>query len=272
MSKTPLTIQQLLDSIEEAHGRAARETARRLFDLGTDCEAYLWPRHQSASIRLVGSYSPGQRQKWLTLFVVSAAGTVYTNWLERWAWAGIPPSAASRYRNGLERVFDDRFVRHPSTYASGVPLSEIRRNWVEFDGLVRRAATRIHSASTEHGRSNGKVGTPAMEGLETEGKMLRRSRNRRLKLEVLARANGVCAACDVNYTGVLGGSGLRALQVHHLDQLAVNDTPQLTTADRLAVVCANCHAMIHADRIFALPVHSLRARWRRFRRRSAART
>jgi predicted HNH restriction endonuclease len=42
--------------------------------------------------------------------------------------------------------------------------------------------------------------------------------------------------------------------------LAVSDAPRTTHLSQLAIVCANCHAMIHTDPNRALPVETLRKR------------
>lgn len=260
--KVPLTLARILDAIESNAGKDARRTAVRLLDLATECEAQLWPRREGVSVRLAGPLA--SNQKWLTLFVVSTAGTLYAHWLDRWEWAGVQAVAARAYRRGAERLFGDQFDRHPTSYASGVPLADVKGSWDDFEKLALRAVHQIHLVAKAFPRPAAKE-IAAIEGLETEAKVLRKSRNSRLRREALSRANGVCAACEIDFGTILDGNGLRALQVHHRDQLAITDAPQLTTSDRLAVVCANCHAMIHADREAALPVESLLARWRRFR-------
>lgn len=55
---------------------------------------------------------------------------------------------------------------------------------------------------------------------------------------------------------------MRALQVHHKKQLALQDKPTVTTIHDLAVVCANCHSIIHADPKSAMPLEALQELWR----------
>ncbi len=59
---------------------------------------------------------------------------------------------------------------------------------------------------------------------------------------------------------MLDGLGQRVLQVHHKHQLALLDEPKVNGIDDLAVVCANCHQLIHADMARAMPVEELRKR------------
>ncbi|MGH9800056.1 MAG: HNH endonuclease [Blastocatellia bacterium] len=97
-----------------------------------------------------------------------------------------------------------------------------------------------------------------LEGTRTETKVYRRGRSRTLRDTALARSSGVCEVCDVNFSKLLGGLGVRVLQVHHRRQLSAYDEPSLTELTDLAVVCANCHALIHSNPKVALKVDELR--------------
>ena len=62
----------------------------------------------------------------------------------------------------------------------------------------------------------------------------------------------------VDFRAVANGLGERCLVVHHKKQLKDYDEPKWTSASDLAVVCANCHMMIHANPAKALSVAQLR--------------
>lgn len=98
----------------------------------------------------------------------------------------------------------------------------------------------------------------AVEGAFTEARS--RRRNQALRKKALLAANGVCATCGVDNKAVLGGSGQRCLVVHHTKQLRDLDQPAETRLSDLAVVCANCHLLIHANPAKALRVSELRDR------------
>jgi hypothetical protein len=100
-----------------------------------------------------------------------------------------------------------------------------------------------------------------VEGIERESKIISKSRSRRLRRLALKRAAGVCEACGTDFAALFGGMGLRALQVHHKHQLALRTVPTITGPDDLAVVCANCHAIIHSNPKAALPMEVLRGLW-----------
>ena len=100
-----------------------------------------------------------------------------------------------------------------------------------------------------------------VEGIARESIVLSRSRSAILRREALRLSCGVCEGCGVDFTLVLNGRGLRALQVHHKKQLALRETPEATSLEDLAVVCANCHAIIHTDPKEAMSVEKLREAW-----------
>jgi len=100
-----------------------------------------------------------------------------------------------------------------------------------------------------------------VEGIARETVVLSRSRSATLRKDALRRSRGVCEACRVDFSAILNGRGLRALQVHHKRQLALQETPEITSLEDLAVVCANCHAIIHTNPKAAIPVEELWNEW-----------
>jgi hypothetical protein len=102
----------------------------------------------------------------------------------------------------------------------------------------------------------------AIEGAGIESVRYVQGRSKTLRIAALARAAGRCETCARNYSRLLGGMGVRVLQVHHRRQLAASDAPRLTRVEDLAVLCANCHALVHMNPQHALGVDELR-RWLR---------
>lgn len=95
-----------------------------------------------------------------------------------------------------------------------------------------------------------------MEGMITESRS--KYRDPALRSAALAQADGRCAGCGKNFRRVAGGKGEKCLVVHHKKQLKDTDQPVETRLTDLAVVCANCHMMIHADRDKALSISQLK--------------
>ena len=123
-------------------------------------------------------------------------------------------------------------------------------------GYVRmtdRVETDGHRADTiRHGLPSD------IEGLLTEVAYLKRKRSRSLRDLAFRLAAGICAVCDRDFSKLLNGRGVRVLQVHHRRQLSAHTAPALTSVDDLAVVCANCHMLLHLDQDKALRVEELR--------------
>ena len=94
---------------------------------------------------------------------------------------------------------------------------------------------------------------PALEGAVQE-RITRHRRRERWKRDQRVRhvqaKNGGRLICEVprcgfSFLDVYGEVGREYAQVHHLDPLSSGEEPRETRLERLRVVCANCHAMIH---------------------------
>ena len=96
------------------------------------------------------------------------------------------------------------------------------------------------------------------EGAPIEYRVTRRGRSRQLRDQAFSHANGVCETCGRNFGRILEGRGTRVLQVHHRKQMAEWSAPRVTRLSDLAVVCANCHQLLHIDRDRALRIDELR--------------
>ncbi len=93
----------------------------------------------------------------------------------------------------------------------------------------------------------------AMEGMERLTLVRHRKREQMLRRAKIANAkalgNGrlICEVqgCGFDFEAIYGEKGRDYAQVHHLQPLGDRTNPSLTKLSDLAVVCANCHAMIH---------------------------
>lgn len=92
----------------------------------------------------------------------------------------------------------------------------------------------------------------AVEGEERTALVLHRRRERRLrmaKIESVKRQAGrlVCEVpgCRFDFYEAYGELGRNFCHVHHLQPLSDRALPSETLLSDLAIVCANCHAMIH---------------------------
>jgi predicted HNH restriction endonuclease len=165
---------------------------------------------------------------------------------------------------------------------SGFILFKTKRRYVNNPGLHIRARTTIRDGiSTLPGyvwvrKAVGAGGqssapaetTAALEGIRREVVYYSRSRSRPLRNTALIRSKGVCEVCRRDFSRVLRGLGLSALQVHHRKQLSVSDVPQVNRLSDLAVVCATCHALIHSNPKKAIPVAVLKRKLKSSRSRA----
>lgn len=130
--------------------------------------------------------------------------------------------------------------------------------WDEFSGdpaLVRRLA-----AAIQHGATTAPDAAALPEEDEDEvgeGRLLyrlhrARERNRSIvkrKKAAVLKAGGklACEACDLVFAEMYGSVGGDYIEVHHRVPLHVSGPTTTRIAD-LALICANCHRMIHQSK------------------------
>ena len=90
----------------------------------------------------------------------------------------------------------------------------------------------------------------AIEGAKSLAKHLRRERSPVLveaKRRAFRNEHGSlsCQACSLAESNLPKGLGEACFEVHHLEALAGRHNASATRLDDLAIVCANCHRMIH---------------------------
>jgi hypothetical protein len=119
----------------------------------------------------------------------------------------------------------------------------------------------------------------AYEAEEWRGKLVqhfRRERDRRIvelkKADVLRRCGKLqCEVCDFVFTDLYGTWGDGFIECHHANQLSTIQEGERTRIEDLAVVCANCHRMLHKS-TFTLTVAKLREIVERHRAASSSRS
>jgi 5-methylcytosine-specific restriction endonuclease McrA len=133
-----------------------------------------------------------------------------------------------------------------------------RKECVVDEPLGRRVITYLRQPRSAEAR--------AIEGILTESRRTSRSRSPALRRQKLATSRGRCEGCGVDFSRLPGKlDGRRVLTVHHRSQLSAFDEPRTTSLDDLAVLCANCHMLVHADLKRAMLVEELASRLRRRR-------
>jgi hypothetical protein len=252
---------RLLEEIRASAGRETALLAERIIQHAGELGLTPVARHESVSLRLPLFGQPAD--SWVTLLVVSTVGTIFVNWLDRWSRLRGGNTLSTGYERALRRVLaTEKVVFHPTAFRQAIPLSSLVQC---ADRLMSLLTDTTRALTARRGRRP--AGEPhvaltpniaALEGVPTETKQTCRGRNRRLRDEAFRRACGVCAVCRNDFRMLLQGDGQRVLQVHHLQQLAALDAPKVNSADDLAVLCANCHLLIHMDPRNALSIPALR--------------
>lgn len=98
-----------------------------------------------------------------------------------------------------------------------------------------------------------KDGTSVLEGNPRLYKHFIRERNVKIikqkKASVLKKTGKLCCeACGFDFNAVYGEYGENFCEVHHLFPLSKADGIVKTTLEDLAIVCSNCHQMIHRQK------------------------
>ncbi len=181
-----------------------------------------------------------------------------------------PEERASTFRNenGVYMKLMN-FRRLDPEYTSGGRTGLVRgakaeeEVWREFahDPVrCRQIADAIEGGLENPEIDTGSLETQSEEGIEEapEGRLLTRihvgrERNRKLvqsKRKQALKKHGklLCEICEFDFTVQYGSRGEGFMECHHLKPVATLVDGQKTRLDDLALVCANCHRMIHRSR------------------------
>jgi hypothetical protein len=127
----------------------AVEAAIELMQLAKDIGLKPVPRKSAISFRFP---VPGtERDKWLTVFLVSDAGTFYIGWTDQWARAGARLEANADYRSALAEVLGPMNHRHIEP-KKAVPLRSVAANREDVSRAIREAVSTLKAdvASSAH--------------------------------------------------------------------------------------------------------------------------
>jgi 5-methylcytosine-specific restriction protein A len=154
------------------------------------------------------------------------------------------------------RRFDPHFLARGVVGLSrgGKGEEEVWNNFFQRPSQLRAAADAI-KASLQSGVANLNLEEEEVAEAE-EGRLLTRvhlsrERNRDIvkkkKDEVLKKTGKLeCEACDFNFALVYGQRGEGFAEVHHIKPLHTLVPGTKTRLDDLAILCSNCHRMVHA--------------------------
>lgn len=150
------------------------------------------------------------------------------------------PLTLSRLKNG--KLSAMRWTPQSSGVLIPAEIAEeLERAWAEHIGTSSLGSVFVDDEIS------------AFEGREKIAMIRHRKREQKLRGAKLKQAREknqgrlICEVpgCGFDFEKVYGELGKNFAHVHHLKPIADRNSPSLTSLHDLAIVCANCHAMIH---------------------------
>lgn len=98
--------------------------------------------------------------------------------------------------------------------------------------------------SSEVSGHEGRVITRLHQSRERNSKIVKQKKD-----QVIKKTGKLeCEVCSMDFSNVYGELGLGFAECHHINPLSFRDKNEETKLSDLAIVCANCHRMIHRKR------------------------
>lgn len=195
---------------------------------------------------------------------------------------GLSESDSFRNANGVYmklgnfRRWDPEYIKDGKTGLAkgnkdeGLVWEEFANDSVKLAAVVVAIREAIEGQTTASPELEG-GDEPDIEEAE-EGKVLTRlhrfrERNRSLakakKQEALKKHGRLqCEACSFDFAQAYGPAGEGIIDVHHTRPVHTLKPGEKTKLSELALLCANCHRMIHSNRKW-LTVEQVRALWQK---------
>ncbi len=90
------------------------------------------------------------------------------------------------------------------------------------------------------------VDVQVLEGERVQRELSVIKRSKKIVAQAKARHKPVCWACNLDFSEKYGPLGVGYIECHHVDQLSGREgTNQITSVEDLALLCSNCHRMVH---------------------------
>lgn len=145
----------------------------------------------------------------------------------------------SNFSLGINEIQDSNAIEQFTAFAKGDKLSSVAASVAS--GLQYDIDT---------------LDPKALEGGPTYVSHLRRERNRALVIakreQALAEHGQLrCEACDFDFSAFYGALGKGFCEVHHKTPLGSLKEKRITRMSDLAIVCSNCHRILHRSKPMA---------------------
>jgi predicted HNH restriction endonuclease len=99
---------------------------------------------------------------------------------------------------------------------------------------------------TIYGRRKEIKQREAVEGERYKTEVTFRKRNRALIEAKKAKSDGLCEVCKFSFREQYGLATPDCLVAHHINPISGRASASKTTLDDIALLCPNCHAVIHS--------------------------
>lgn len=142
--------------------------------------------------------------------------------------------------NKDEEVVWNDFASSPAKLAA---IVHIIRTTVE---LGEHAGFQLHEADEPdiHEAAEGRVITRLHRARERNRKLV----DKKKKQALAKHGKLACEACGFDFKATYGSAGEGLIDVHHIRPLHTLEPGQKTRLDDLALLCANCHRVVHGSR------------------------
>lgn len=120
----------------------------------------------------------------------------------------------------------------------------------QFEGLESMQAPDEELVAANELESAVEEAPTALEGQPVMAQHVRRERSRSLRRRRIDAAGErpTCEACGFDFEQVYGDRGRGFVECHHLLPISELDPATPTRLEDLALLCANCHRMVHVSR------------------------
>lgn len=172
-----------------------------------------------------------------------------------------------RNPNGVSRKTTDVMTAHPGYTGAktkgGRTTTEVVLAYLSDPDRYHRAAVELRSAGSLGRDVQDALGAPDQDDpASIEGRVLHRLvrmrerdpklRDRKIRQALHEHGTLACEVCSFDFEQFYGALGKGYIHVHHVMPLHASGQVR-TTLDDLAVVCANCHVMLHRGPAWRTP-------------------
>ncbi len=148
------------------------------------------------------------------------------------------------------------FLRKPKQYQR-VRFERLGKNTYSIE-LFKDNDVHLKTSSNQKSIKSKKRLKLYKDGKKLEVYSFRYERNPNNRAEAIRIHGTKCMVCGFDFKEVYGELGRNYIEVHHLTSLhSLQEEVEININSDLAVVCSNCHRMIHRNKEIVIPIEEL---------------